>query len=184
MVDENGVEVGPHTPGELLVRTKKPYSMFLEYYKMPEQTAEVWRDLWFHTGDYLYYDEEGNFSFVDRKKDALRRRGENISSFEVEAVVRSHPAVKEVAAVAAESEVGEDEVMVTLTLKPGQMLTPEELIAHCEERMAYFMIPRYVRIMEALPKTPTERVEKYKLREEGVTSDTWDREKAGYKLKR
>ena len=184
VVDDNGVEVGPNTPGELFVRPKTPYSMLLEYYKMPEETLKIWRDMWFHTGDYLYYDEEGNFHFVDRKKDALRRRGENISSFEVEAVVRSHPAVQEVAVVAAKSEVGEDEVMVCVTLKPGQRITPEELIAHCERGMAYFMIPRYVRFMERMPKTPTERVEKYKLREEGVTPDTWDREKAGYKLKR
>lgn len=184
IVDDNDVEVGPNTPGELVIRPGRPYSMLLEYYKMPEKTVESWRNLWFHTGDYLYYDEEGFFYFVDRKKDALRRRGENISSFEVEAVVRSHPSVQEVAALAAKSEVGEDEVMVCVTLKSGQAIKPEELIAHCESRMAYFMIPRYVRFMERMPKTPTERVEKYKLREEGVTPDTWDREKAGYKLKR
>jgi crotonobetaine/carnitine-CoA ligase len=92
--------------------------------------------------------------------------------------------VLEAAAVAVKSELGEDEVMVCLTLKPGKTLTPEELIAYCEERIAYFMIPRYLRFMDALPKTPTERVQKYQLREEGVTPDTWDREKAGYKLKR
>jgi crotonobetaine/carnitine-CoA ligase len=184
VVDDNGMEVGPNTPGELLLRTTKPYCMLLEYYKMPDKTVEAWRDLWFHTGDYLYYDEDGYFHFVDRKKDALRRRGENISSYEVEKSITSHPAVLEAAAVAVKSELGEDEVMVCLTLKPGKTLTPEELIAYCEERIAYFMIPRYLRFMDALPKTPTERVQKYQLREEGVTPDTWDREKAGYKLKR
>jgi len=184
VVDDYGIELGPNTPGELVIRPGKPYSILLEYYKMPEKTVDAWRNLWFHTGDYLYYDEEGFFYFVDRKKDAMRRRGENISSFEVEAVVRSHLAVQEVAAVAVKSEMGEDEVMVCVTLKPGQTLKHEELIAHCETQMAYFMIPRYVRFMEKMPKTPTERVEKYKLREEGVTPDTWDREKAGYKLKR
>jgi len=184
VVDDNGREVGPNTPGELLMRPLKPYSMLLEYYKMPDKTVEAWRDLWFHTGDYLTYDEEGYFYFVDRKKDALRRRGENISSYEVEKVINSHPAVLESVAIAAKSEVGEDEVMVCVTLKPLQKLTPEQLTAYCEERMAYFMVPRYIRFMEALPKTPTERVEKYKLREEGVTPDTWDREKVGYKLKR
>jgi crotonobetaine/carnitine-CoA ligase len=158
--------------------------MLLEYYKMPDKTVEAWRDLWFHTGDYLYYDEEGYFYFVDRKKDALRRRGENISSYEVEKVINSHPAVLESAAVAAKSEVGEDEVMVCLTLKSNQRLTAEQLTAYCEEHMAYFMVPRYIRFMETLPKTPTERIEKYKLREDGVTPGTWDREKAGYKLKR
>lgn len=184
IVDDNGMAVGPHTVGELLVRPNKPYSMLLEYYKMPEKTFEAWRDMWFHTGDYLYYDEEGYFYFLDRKKDALRRRGENISSYEVEKVVNSHPAVLESAAVAVKSEVGEDEVMICLTLKPGHTLTPEELIRYCGERMAYFMVPSYVRFMDQFPKTPTEKVEKSKLRDEGVTSDTWDREKAGYKLKR
>ncbi|UCF93554.1 MAG: AMP-binding protein [Desulfobacterales bacterium] len=184
VVDDNGDERGAHQSGELLVRPLKPYCMLLEYYKMPEKTVEAFRDLWFHTDDYLYCDEEGYFHFVDRKKDALRRRGENISSYEVEKVINSHPAVLESAAVAAESDMGEDEVLVCLALKPGARLTPEELIDYCQERMAYFMIPRYVRIMAALPKTPTERVKKYELRKQGVTQDTWDREKAGVKLKR
>ena len=184
VVDDNGMEVGPNTPGELLMRPLKPYSMLLEYYKMPDKTVEACRDMWFHTGDYLYYDEEGYFHFVDRKKDALRRRGENISSYEVEKVINSHPAVLESAAVAAKSELGEDEVMVCVSLKPGESLTNEALLDYCQERMAYFMIPRYVRFMDQLPKTPTQRVQKYQLREEGVTPDTWDREKAGYKLKR
>lgn len=184
VVDDNGLELGPNQPGELLIRTLKPYSMFLEYYKMADKTAEALADCWFHTGDYLYYDDRGWFHFVDRKKDALRRRGENISSYEVEKVVNSHPSVLESAAVAVKSELGEDEVMVCLTLKQGKSLTPGELMAHCEEKMAYFMIPRYVRIMAAMPKTPTERVQKNVLRDQGVTADTWDREKAGYKLKR
>jgi carnitine-CoA ligase len=184
LVDDNGMEVGPLVPGEVLMRPKKPYCILLEYYKMPEKTLEAWRDLWFHTGDYLYYDEEGYYYFVDRKKDALRRRGENISSYEVENVINSHPAVLESAALAVKSELGEDEVMVCLTLKGGEKLAAAELIAYCEERMAYFMIPRYVRIMEKMPKTSTEKIQKYHLREQGVTADTWDLEKSGYTLKR
>ncbi len=184
IVDDSGMEVGPNTPGEMLIRPIKPNTMQLEYYRMPEKTVEAWRDLWFHTGDCLYYDEEGFFFFVDRKKDALRRRGENISSYEVEGVISSHPAVLESAAIAVKSELGEDEVMVCLALKPGQSMDPLELIKYAEERMAYFMVPRYVRVMDALPKTPTERVEKYRLRLEGVTPETWDREKEGYRLKR
>lgn len=184
VVDDNGMEVGPNVSGELLVRHQKPNSMLLEYYNMPVQTVEAWRDLWFHTGDYLYYDEDGYFHFVDRKKDALRRRGENISSYEVERVIDGHPAVLESAAVGVMSEMGEDEVMICITLRPGKGLEPEELMVFCEERMAYFMVPRYVRFVGELPKTPTQRVEKYRLREEGVTRDTWDREKAGYKLKK
>ncbi len=184
VVDENRRDVGPHTVGELLVRPRKDYAMLLEYYNMPDKTVEAWRDLWFYTGDYFYYDEDGYFYFVDRKKDALRRRGENISSYEVEKVVNSHPSVLESTAVAVKSPLGEDEVMICLVLKQGHTLLPEELIAYCEDRMAYFMVPRYVRFMDAFPKTPTERVQKHKLREEGITSDTWDREAAGYKLKR
>jgi crotonobetaine/carnitine-CoA ligase len=184
VVDDDGMEVGPNTPGELLLRPLSPYCIFLEYYNMPDKTVEACRDLWFHTGDYLYYDDNRYFHFVDRKKDALRRRGENISSYEVEKGVNAHPSVLESAAVAVKSDMGEDEVMIVITLKPGKSLTPEELMAHCEEKMAYFMIPRYVRFMEAMPKTPTQRVQKNVLRDQGVTPDTWDREKAGYKVKR
>ncbi len=184
VVDDNGFEVGPNTPGELLIRPSKPYSMMLEYYKMPEKTVDAWKDLWFHTGDYLRYDENGYFYFIDRKKDALRRRGENISSFEVETTINSHPAVMESAAVAVKSPMGEDEVMVCLSLKPGRTLRAEDLIDFCSEKMAYFMVPRYLRFMEELPKTPTQRVLKHQLRQEGVTGDTWDMEKAGYKVRR
>lgn len=176
LVDDDGQELDSDTPGELLVRPNRPNSMMIEYYGMPEKTVEAWRDLWFHTGDFLRSDEDGFFYFVDRKKDALRRRGENISSFEVEQGVNAHPAVQESAAVAARSELGEDEVLICVVLKPGMSLEAEELIAHCEARMAYFMVPRYVRFLDRLPKTPTERVQKFKLREEGVTDDTYDRE--------
>lgn len=177
LIDDRGNEVGTNTPGELLIRPLKPYSMMLEYYRMPEKTVEAWQDLWFHTGDYLQRDEQGYYYFVDRKKDALRRRGENISSFEVEQGVNSHPAVLESAAVAVKSALGEDEVMICVALKPNQQLTAQSLIEHCQERMAYFMVPRFVRFMPTLPKTPTERVQKYLLREQGVTPDTFDREK-------
>ena len=178
LIDDLGNEVGANTPGELLVRPLKPYSMMLEYYAMPEKTVEAWRDLWFHTGDYLQRDDQGYYYFVDRKKDALRRRGENISSFEVERGVNSHPAVLESAAVAVKSELGEDEVMICVALRANQQLTAESLVEHCKERMAYFMVPRFIRFMSALPKTPTERVQKYLLREQGVTLDTYDRENA------
>lgn len=176
VIDDDGREAGPDSPGELLVRPGGRCRMMLEYYGMPEKTIEAWRDLWFHTGDYLRYDEDGYFYFVDRKKDALRRRGENISSFEVERTVLSHEAVLECAAVAVPSELGEDEVMICLTLKAGQTLDPVAFSEFCAERMAAFMVPRYVRILDALPKTPTERVQKYLLREQGVTADTYDRE--------
>ncbi len=186
VVDDKGFEVGSDTPGELLIRPVKPYIIGLEYYKAPEKTVEVWRDLWYRTGEYLTFDKDRFFYFLDRKKDALRRRGENISSFEVEKVINSHSAVLESAAIGVKSGmgVGEDEVMVCLTLKPGQKLEPLDLIKHCEERMAYFMVPRYLRLMETMPKTASMRIEKYKLRQEGITPDTWDREATGYKLQR
>lgn len=184
VVDEDGIEVGANTVGEMIVRPIKPYCMQLEYYGMPEKTVESWRDLWFHTGDGASFDEDGYFFFVDRMKDALRRRGENISSYEVEKVINAHPDVLESAAIAIKADVGEDEVMVCLTLKPERKLTPLNLMEHCEKQMAYFMMPRYIRIMDQFPKTPTERIKKAQLREEGITPDTWDREAAGYKLKR
>jgi crotonobetaine/carnitine-CoA ligase len=176
VVDDAGDEVGPDTPGELLVRPTTRNAMLLEYYRMPEKTVEAWRDLWFHTGDYLQYDAAGWYYFIDRKKDAIRRRGENISSFEVERMVLAHPAVLECAAVAVPSELGEDEVLLCAVLRPGATLAATALVAHCEERMARFMVPRYIRVLDRLPKTPTERVQKYLLRAAGVTPDTYDRE--------
>lgn len=184
VVDDNDLEVADGVTGEIIVRPQHPYTMMLEYYRMPQATLDSWRDLWFRTGDYVVRDSDGSFSFVDRKKDALRRSGENISSFEVEAIVGGHPAVLECAAVAAKSELAEDEVMVCVVRKPGQDLAVEELMDYCQENMAYFMVPRFVRFMDELPKTPTLRVQKVELRKQGVTDDTWDRVKAGYEVKR
>ncbi|WP_428825523.1 AMP-binding protein [Azonexus sp. IMCC34842] len=177
VVDDEGQEVAEGVPGELLVRPKKPWTTLLEYYRMPEKTVEAWQGLWFHTGDYLLQDDEGFYHFVDRKKDAIRRRGENISSYEVETMVTSHPLVLEAAATPVKSELGEDEVMITVVLREGARLSAEELIAHCEQVMAKFMVPRYVRFVAGLPRTPTEKVQKYVIRDQGVTADTWDREK-------
>ena len=182
--DDYDVECGPGVTGEIVVRGREPYSQMDCYYKMPEATVKAFKNLWYHTGDFGYKDEDGHFFFVDRKKDALRRRGENISSFEVEGVINSHPKVLESAVFAVPSELGEDDVKAAVVLKKGEKMEPEELISFCNERMAYFAIPRYLEFRDSLPKTPTARVEKYKLREEGVAKDTWDREKAGYKLKR
>ncbi len=184
IADEQGRELPRGEQGEVLVRSKEPYTMMLGYYKMPEETIRAFRNFWLHTGDRGYMDEEGWFYFVDRMKDTIRRRGENISSFEVERVVNKHPKVAESAVFAVRSEVGEDEVMASVVLTEGEKMEPEELIAFCEERMAYFAVPRYVEFREKLPKTPTQKIEKYKLKNDGVTRNTWDREKSGYKLKR
>lgn len=184
LVDENDCEVAIGEIGEMLVRTDRPWGMNSGYYKNPEATAEAWRNGWFHTGDCFRKDEEGYFYFVDRRKDAIRRRGENISSFEVEAEVVAYPAVREAAAYGVPSDLSEDDVMICVAPVEGHSIDPEELTRFLIERMAYFMVPRYIRIMDELPKTPSAKVLKHLLRGEAVTSDTWDREAAGIKVKR
>ena len=184
LVDENDCEVPTGEIGEMIVRTDRPWGMNSGYYKRADATAEAWRNGWFHTGDCFRQDDEGYFYFVDRMKDAIRRRGENISSFEVEAEVVAYPQVREAAAYAVPSELSEDEVMIAVAPVDGAKLDPAELMAFLGERMAYFMIPRYVRVLDELPKTASSKVMKVVLREEGVTDDTWDREAHNIKFKR
>ncbi len=184
LVDENDCEVATGEVGEMMVRTDRPWGMNSGYYKRPDATAEAWRNGWFHTGDCFRQDEAGYFYFVDRKKDAIRRRGENISSFEVEAEVVAYPAVREAAAYGVPSAMGEDEVMVALALVEGSDFDAADLMQFLGERMPYFMIPRYIRVMPELPKTPTSKVLKHKLRDEGVGDDTWDREAHDIRFKR
>lgn len=179
--DEEDNEVPPYVPGEIVIRPKKPFIMMLGYYRDPEKTLQAWGNLWFHTGDLAYRDEKGYIYFVDRKKDAIRRRGENISSFELESVINSHPKVLAAAAVGVPSELGEDDVKVAIKLKEGESLSPEELLQFCEERMAFFMVPRYVEFVNEFPLTETGKIKKEQLKT--VTARTWDREKAGYKLR-
>jgi crotonobetaine/carnitine-CoA ligase len=184
LFDDNDDEVPPDEPGEIVFRPKEPFTMMIEYYNMPDKTLESCRNLWFHSGDLAKRDADGYLYFIDRKKDSLRRRGENISSFEVERAINTHPKVLESAAVAVKAEMPEDEVKICVVLKPGETLTPEELIEYANERMPYFAVPRFVEFMESLPKTPTERVQKYLLKQAGVTANTWDREKSGIEVKR
>ncbi|MEE7462844.1 ATP-dependent acyl-CoA ligase [Methylobacterium fujisawaense] len=184
IVDENDCEVAAGQVGELLLRADAPWVMAHGYHEMPEATARAWRNGWFHTGDAFRKDENDEYFFVDRVKDAIRRRGENISSFEVECEAMAHEAVQEVAALGVPSEFGEEDVMVVVALRPGATLPPDELIAHLMPRMPAFMVPRYVRFVDALPKTPTAKVQKHVLRNDGLTSDTWDRERAGIQVKR
>jgi len=183
VVDGQDRELPPRAVGELIYRPAAG-STLTEYYKNPEATAEKTRGGWIRSGDLAYQDDDGYFFFVDRKNDFMRRRGENISSFEVEKIINGHPQVLESAAYAIPSELGEDEVMVAVVLQPGAALNPLELIQYCEAHMAYFMVPRYIRVMDAFPKTGTERTMKYQLKSQGVTLDTWDREAAGYTLRR
>ncbi len=173
-------------PGEIVVDMKIPNIVMRGYYGMPEKTAEDFRNLKLHTGDLGRMDENGYIYFMDRVKDYIRRRGENISSMEVERQVSGHPNVKEVAAIGVPAEGGagaEDEIMI-VCIAEGAKPDMVEFTQFMADRMPYFMVPRYIRFVDSLPKTPTERVQKVKLRDEGITADTWDREAAGVKVKR
>lgn len=184
IVDDNDCEVEPGHVGELILRTDAPWALNSGYFKDPEATLRAWRNGWFHTGDGFRRDEEGNWFFVDRMKDAIRRRGENISSFEVEAEILAHPDVRECAVVAVPNETAEDDVLAVVAPVPGRTLVPEQLLEFLQPRMAHFMLPRYVRTLADLPRTPTQKVEKHVLRSTGLTPDTWDREQAGVRIKR
>ena len=179
LVDANDCEVPVGAAGELVIRADAPWVITHGYYKNPEATAAALRNGWFHTGDALRRDADGNFFFVDRLKDAIRRRGENVSSFEIELEVCAHPSVKEAAAIAVPSEFADDEIMIVVAPVPGATIDPRELVEFLRPRMAHFMVPRYIRIVAELPKTPTQKVQKTALRGDGVTADAWDREKDG-----
>jgi crotonobetaine/carnitine-CoA ligase len=184
VVDDDDNEVPDGEAGELIIRSDEPFSMATGYFAMPEKTIEAWRNLWLHTGDRVIRDPDGYYRFIDRMKDAIRRRGENISSYEVEQVLIRHPAVALAAVFPVNSDLAEDEVMTAIVLKEGATATHEELVRFCEGKMSYFAVPRYVEIVEALPRTENGKVQKFKLRERGRGPDTWDREAAGITLSR
>ncbi|HEY3108769.1 MAG TPA: ATP-dependent acyl-CoA ligase [Chloroflexota bacterium] len=203
VVDAQGRRLPPDQTGEIAIRARAEHVLMEGYYRDPEATARAMRPSgaadraaepdaaardaggdWFHSGDAGRADGDGYLYFVDRIKQSIRRRGENISSWEVEKVVNAHPAVLESAAVGYPSELGEEEVRVFVVAHPSARLDPLELIRWCEERMAYFMVPRYVDLCAALPKTATERVEKYRLKAEPRSAATWDRDEVGYRVRR
>ena len=176
IVDENDEPLPPGKAGELVLRADNPWELNLGYWRNEKATAEAWRNQWLHTGDGFKYDEDGNFYFVDRIKDCLRRRGENISSFEVEVEVDAHPAIRESAAVGVPSDLSEDELKVVASLKPGCAVEPADLLEFLKARLPAYMVPRYIEIIEdELPKTPTGKVQKVVLRATG-TKGAWDRE--------
>jgi carnitine-CoA ligase len=179
VVDAHDLEVPHGVVGELVLRASRPWEITQGYHRDPHATAAAWRNGWFHTGDAFRRDAAGNYFFVDRIKDAIRRRGENISSFEVEAEALCHPAVLEAAAVAVPSDESEDEVLLIVSANEGCVVDPLELLRFLEPRLAHFMLPRYVRVIATMPKTPTAKIEKHRLRSEGLTVDTWDREAHG-----
>ena len=184
LVDDDDVEVAPGEVGEIVCRPTGPNLMFAGYWNRPDATVEATRNLWIHTGDLGRIDEDGFIYFVDRKKDALRRRGENISSFEMEKVLYGHAVIKDVAVHAVPSPLGEDDVKVTAVLQEDSRVGEEELCRWIADRVPFFAIPRYIEFRADLPRNPVGRVLKYQLRDEGVTEHTWDREAAGVTFER
>ncbi|MFZ3120089.1 MAG: AMP-binding protein [Variovorax sp.] len=185
IVDDQDIECPAGVHGEIVIRSKEPWRAAQGYYKMPEATLVANRNQWFHTGDIGYRDADGYLWFVDRKKDCIRRRGENISAFEVEQVLLRHPAVAAVAVFPVSTSDNDEEVAAAVVPKePG--LDPAALVMHCSANMAYFMVPRYVQLVAALPTTTNQKVEKFKLRTaaEAALGTLWDRDKEGIELKR
>jgi crotonobetaine/carnitine-CoA ligase len=184
VVDQFDEPVGPGVVGELVVRSPEPWSLNVGYYKMPEATAEAWRNGWFHSGDGFTYDEDGWYYFADRMRDTIRRRGENISSFEVEVMVGEHPGVIECSAIGVPGEHGDDECLAFIIARHPDTFDPAELIAFLADRMPHYMIPRYIEVVDGdLPRNETsQRIRKYELRERGLSERTWDRVAAGVRL--
>jgi carnitine-CoA ligase len=174
IVDDDDTEVPTGDVGEIVVRPKVNHALFQGYWRKPEATAEIWRNLWHHTGDFGRADADGYVTFVDRKKDALRRRGENVSSVQLESAIVGHPKIAEAAVHAIPSRMGEDDIKACLVVAPGEKLTPDELFSYFKDRLPYFAIPRYVELVDELPRNATMRVMKHVLRARGVTAETWD----------
>jgi crotonobetaine/carnitine-CoA ligase len=180
--DDTGRPLGPGEVGELVFRG--PGGPATAYHNNPEATERAYAGGWFHTGDLAEQDDEGYFYYRGRKKESMRRRGENISAWEVESVVNTHPAVAESAAHGVPADLGEDDVKVVVVLRPGEALNPEDLLDHCRGKMAYYAVPRYVEVIDQLPKTGTQRPNYGALKQRGLTPETWDREAVGYEVQR
>ena len=184
ILDDNDYPVSSGKIGEIVLRSKIPWRAGAGYYKMPEATVEAFKNGWFHTGDRGYIDTQGYLYFVDRKKDAIRRRGENISAFEVEQIIALHPAVQEATVYPLTSETSEDEVAASVILKDGADLSENDLVAYCADSMAAYMVPRYIAFVSDFPRTPSQKIEKYKLRAQAEQNRNtmWDRESHGSKV--
>ena len=186
IVDDEQHDLPAGEVGEIWMRPLIQGAMMKGYYKMPAETAREFVDGWFRTGDRGYLDADGYLYFVDRKKEAIRRRGENISAYEVELILSRHSSILEVAAIPVSSEMSEDDVMVYVVTKPGESLTHEDVVHFAAEHMSYFMVPRFVDFIDALPKTASEKIEKYKLKQDAQArrAELWDREREGIEVKR
>lgn len=177
--------LGPNDVGEIVIRPKEPSCFMAGYFRMPDRTVEAWRNLWFHSGDAGRLDEQGRLHFIDRIKDCIRRRGENISSYEVEQVLNEHPGVGETAVIGVRVEgAGGEEEVKACVVATGTLPEPTELLDWCVDRMPRYAVPRYIEFVGELDKTPTGKLRKQALKDAGVTARTWDREAAGYVVPR
>ena len=174
--DDRGDLLPRGAVGEIVIRPREVGTTMSEYFGMPEETLRAFEGLWLHTGDLGRLDQGGSLYFLGRRKDSIRRRGENISAFEVEEIVAQHPDVIEVAAIGVPSDLTEEDVKVCVVLRSGVSLSPSELVDFCFEHAPAHMVPRYIEIVPSLPKTPTQKVEKFRLQERWMTGGTWDRE--------
>jgi crotonobetaine/carnitine-CoA ligase len=177
--DDDDGEVTPNTDGEIVIRPKRPHVMFEGYWGRPEATVGTSANWWYHTGDIGRIDDDSYLYFVDRKADYLRRRGENISSFEVESILMGHGSLADVVVHAVPSDMTEDDLKISAILKPGVALTEEELFRWAISQLPYFALPRYIEFRTELPRSPVGRVLKRELRDEGVTAAAWDVEASG-----
>ena len=186
IVDEDDFELPAGEVGEIVLQSDDPWRATNGYYKMPEATLAANRNQWFHTGDRGRCDADGYFWFADRKKDCIRRRGENISAFEVEQIIATHPGVANAAVFPVATQANDEEVCAVIVRRPGNAATEADVVAHCQKNMAYFMVPRYIQFRDELPTTVNQKVEKFRLRNEleADLSTAWDREAAGVVLSR
>jgi crotonobetaine/carnitine-CoA ligase len=179
VVDDDDRPLPPDTRGELVVRPRQPFTMFLGYHGKPEKTVEAWRNLWFHTGDYVTRDAAGYYYFIDRKKDVIRRRGENLAPYDVETVLNSHPAIFESVVIGVPSPLGEEDVKAFVQLRPGATLGAVELFRFCEEKLPFYMVPRYIEFVDEVPKTANQKAQRYLLRQRPPGPAQYDREAMG-----
>ena len=182
IVNDRDEELPPGEAGEIICRPLRPNLMFKGYWNRPADTLRVWDNLWFHTGDVGKFDAQGFFYYVDRKKDCVRRRGESISSYDVETAFLKHPDVAEIAAHAVSSVNGEDDLKITVVRRAGSAVSEEQLARWSIERVPYFAVPRYIEFRDELPRSELGRIRKVELREQGCTPATWDFEESGIKL--
>ncbi|WP_329410428.1 AMP-binding protein [Nocardia vinacea] len=184
IVDDEDNELPTGQVGEIVLRNKEPYGLFSGYWRKESATLESSRNLWHHTGDYGRLDDAGYLTFVDRKKDALRRRGENVSSIELEKAILAHPTVRQVAVHAVASEVTEDDIKACIVLAENAAISPQELFDFFEKSLPYYAIPRYVEVMDQLPENAVSRVQKHILRARGNGPGVWDFEELGMVVRR